>query len=194
VAGNNAMGSRVHENESNLQRIVGEELYTQGTKYLKAKYLVLNRGLLARILGALLCCHAFAQTQTASDSLVSTVQALDTKFFEAYNHCDLATTSSMVAEELEFYHDLTGLSTGRQALLDALKNNICGKVTRELVPGTLEIYPIAKYGAVEIGVHRFHHPNDSEVGEAKFIILWQNKDGAWKIARTISFDHHSLTK
>jgi hypothetical protein len=83
--------------------------------------------------------------------------------------------SSMVAEDLEFYHDKTGLALGRQNLLDAIKNNICGKVTRELVPDTLEIYPIAKYGAVEIGVHRFHHPGQPDnVGEAKFVMLWQN--------------------
>ena len=32
------------------------------------------------------------------------------------------------------------------------------------------------------------------VGEAKFIHLWQNKDGVWKITRVISFDHQSLAK
>jgi hypothetical protein len=81
--------------------------------------------------------------------------------------------------------------------VDAVKKNICGKVTRELVPGTLEVYPIANYGAVEIGIHRFHHPgagNENNVGEAKFIHLWQNKDGVWKVTRVISFDHHSANK
>ncbi|HTV56370.1 MAG TPA: DUF4440 domain-containing protein, partial [Terriglobia bacterium] len=78
-----------------------------------------------------------------------------------------------------------------QALLDGIKNNICGKVTRELVPGTLEVYPIAHYGAVEIGVHTFHHPGHPEnVGEAKFVQLWQNKNGNWQLTRVISFDHH----
>jgi hypothetical protein len=41
-------------------------------------------------------------------------------------------------------------------------------------------------------VHRFYHPYErdhGEVGEAKFIHLWQNKDGAWKITRVISYDH-----
>jgi hypothetical protein len=100
-----------------------------------------------------------------------------------------------VADVLEFYHDKTGLALGRQALVDGIKNNICGKVTRELVAGSLEVYPIAKYGAVEIGIHRFHHPgHDDDVGEAKFITLWQEKDGTWKITRAISFDHQSLTK
>jgi hypothetical protein len=151
--------------------------------------------LLVSVCLGLLFSQAHAQSPTASDPLFGIVQYLDTRFFGAYNHCDLATVSSMVADDLEFYHDVTGFSSGRGSLLDGLKNNICGKVTRELVPGTLEVYPIAKYGAVEIGVHRFHHPDNAEnIGEAKFITLWQNKDGVWKITRAISFDHHPLTK
>ncbi|HEY6466263.1 MAG TPA: hypothetical protein VIY69_09750 [Candidatus Acidoferrales bacterium] len=38
-------------------------------------------------------------------------------------------------------------------------------------------------------------PGDStNIGEAKFITLWQNDDGAWKITRVLSFDHHPFTK
>jgi hypothetical protein len=37
-----------------------------------------------------------------------------------------------------------------------------------------------------------YHPNDSgNVGEAKFIHVWQNKDGVWKITRVISYDHQA---
>ena len=141
-----------------------------------------------------------AQSADPPGQLFQTIQALDTEFFDTYNRCDLSKMSTMVAEDLEFYHDKTGLALGRQNLLDAIKNNICGKVTRELVPGTLEVYPIATYGAVEIGVHRFHHPGQPDnVGEAKFITLWQNKDpqsknGKWQITRVISFDHQPLKK
>jgi hypothetical protein len=39
----------------------------------------------------------------------------------------------------------------------------------------------SKYGAVEIGVHRFHHPDHAEnIGEAKFMTLWQNNHGICK--------------
>ena len=138
--------------------------------------------------------HIHAQAAPAPDPLFQTIQSLDAKLFDAYNHCDLEKFGSLLADDLEFYHDKSGLSSGRQALVEGVKNNICGKVTRELVPGTLEVYPIANYGAVEIGVHRFHHPGqDESVGEAKFIHLWQNKDGVWKITRVISFDHHGAT-
>jgi hypothetical protein len=41
------------------------------------------------------------------------------------------------------------------------------------------------------------HPKAEEsepTGEAKFVHLWQNKDGAWKITRVISYDHHAPAK
>ena len=137
-----------------------------------------------------------AQAQTpASDPLYATISGLDTSFFDAYNHCDLAKLGAMVSDDLEFYHDQTGLSVGRQSLIDGVKNNICGKVQRELVTGSLEVYPLKSYGAVEIGVHRFHHPGSlgpDAVGEAKFVMLWQVKDGVWRITRVISFNHFAL--
>jgi hypothetical protein len=53
------------------------------------------------------------------------------------------------------------------------------------------------FGAVEIGIHRFHHPGRDDVegvGEAKFFHLWQNSNGVWQITRVISFDHHALER
>jgi hypothetical protein len=60
--------------------------------------------------------RAHAQSTTPTDSLFKTIESLDSRFFDAYNHCDLATISSMVADNLEFYHDVTGQALGRQAL------------------------------------------------------------------------------
>jgi Domain of unknown function (DUF4440) len=129
----------------------------------------------------------------SQEELTKAVTALDKELFDAYNTCNLDKLGTLVADDLEFYHDKTGLAVGKQPFLDAIKNNICGKVTRQLVAGTLEVYPLHGYGAVEIGVHRFYHPASSPdkdvVGEAKFVTLWQYKDGAWKITRAISYDH-----
>jgi ketosteroid isomerase-like protein len=127
--------------------------------------------------------------------LTQTVMTLDTKLFDAYNRCDLKTLGAMVSDDLEFYHDQTGLMVGKAPFLQASQNNICGKVQRTLVPGSLEVYRLKGYGAVEIGVHRFHHPGDpGPGGEAKFVQVWQNKEGVWKVTRVISYDHESLTK
>jgi hypothetical protein len=37
--------------------------------------------------------------------------------------------SSLVSDDLEFYHDKTGLSVGKQVFIEGIKNNTCGKVT-----------------------------------------------------------------
>ena len=138
---------------------------------------------------------AYAQAVPGLDAIKSdqeltkAITALDKQLFDAYNTCNLEKLGTLVTDDLEFYHDKTGLAVGKQPFLKAIKENICGKVTRELVQGSLEVYPLHGYGAVEIGVHRFHHPGDSDVGEAKFVMLWQYKDGAWKISRVISYDH-----
>ena len=133
-----------------------------------------------------------AQTASEHDSLFSTIKSLDAELFDAYNHCNLTTLGAMVSDDLEFYHDQTGLSVGKATFLAAIKQNICGKVERKLLPQTLEVYPLKGYGAVEIGIHRFHHPGHLEegMGDAKFVTLWQNKDGAWKVTRVISYEHN----
>jgi hypothetical protein len=140
--------------------------------------------------------QATSQSTTQPDSLFQTIQALDAKLFDAYNHCDLTTLGEMVADDLEFYHDKTGLMVGKAPFLAAIKQNICGKVERTIDAGAMEVYPLKGYGAVQIGVHHFRHPAHPEEGEgaAKFVTLWQNKDGVWKMTRAISYDHGSAAK
>jgi hypothetical protein len=161
------------------------------------------RTLLFLLLLAICVPRASAQAVPSLDNIKSqaeldkAIAALDAALFDSYNRCDLEKFSSFFADDVEFYHDQGGVTLGRVALTDSIKKNICGKVTRELVPGTMQAHYMKGYGAVEMGVHRFHHPGheDTEgVGEASFIHLWQYKDGAWKITRVISYDHHAATK
>jgi hypothetical protein len=131
----------------------------------------------------------------SQEELDKAITSLDTALFDSYNRCDLEKFASLLADDVEFYHDQGGVTLGRANLTDSVRKNICGKVTRELV--SLQVYPMKGLGAVEIGVYRFHHPghDDTEgIGEAKFIHLWRYKDGAWKVTRVISYDHHSLQK
>lgn len=123
-----------------------------------------------------------------SKELYSTIIHMDSIYFNAYNSCDMETQGRIYADNIEFYHDKGGLMTSKQELLDAIKKNICGKVTRELVPGSIEIYPIGGWGAVEIGLHRFinHAEGDSRSKPDKFVIVWQHKDDQWLITRVIS--------
>jgi hypothetical protein len=110
---------------------------------------------------------------------------LDTALFDAYNRCDLEKFASLLSKNAEFYHDQGGLSVGKGALTDSVKQHACGKVTRELVPGTLKVYRMEGLGALEMRIQRFRRSDTAPADEGKFIYLWQRKDGAWKIMRLI---------
>jgi hypothetical protein len=91
------------------------------------------------------------------------------------------------------------VTLGRSALVDSIKNNVCGKTRRDLIPGTLEVHPMDGFGALQIGAHRFCDAKRTACdagsgGVGKFIHLWQHKDGVWKITRVISYDHASAVK
>jgi Domain of unknown function (DUF4440) len=123
-----------------------------------------------------------------SQPLYDSIAHMDSVYFTAYNNCDMATQAAIYLDSLEFYHDGSGLSTSKQAILTAIKENICGKVTRVLVKGSLEVYPLPNFGAVEIGLHRFinHQENDHVSPPERFIIVWRNRNGKWQISRVIS--------
>ncbi len=121
-------------------------------------------------------------------SLYDSIAAMDAKWEDAYNNCKLDVMEEVISEDLEFYHDQGGLMTSKQKLNEALKNNICGKVTRELKKGSLEVYPIKGYGAVEMGLHGFHNSQEpsSKIHYSKFVHIWTRVNGKWQITRVIS--------
>ncbi len=111
----------------------------------------------------------------------------------AYGKCDLQKASAFFSEDVEFYHDQGGLTRTRPALLEQIKT-VCGKQRRELVKGSLEVFPVPGYGAIQLGAHRFYHPtpNGGEEGgtvTARFLHVWQFQDGTWKITRVMSYAH-----
>src|SRR5258708_26153118 len=148
---------------------------------------------------ALLVGRADAQSLESmkwQEELDKAITSLDAALFDSYNRCDLKKFSTFFADDVEFYDDQGGVTLGRENLTESVKKNICGgDVRRELVPGTLQVHHMKGYGAVEIGVHRFYHPkSNTPAGEGRVIHLWQYKDGAWKMTRVISFDHHAAAK
>jgi len=57
-----------------------------------------------------------------------------------------------------------------------------------LIKGSLEVYPIKNYGAVEIGYHTFYNNKEpNAIAKAsKFIIMWKKENDAWSITKVIS--------
>lgn len=114
----------------------------------------------------------------------------DSLFFGAYNTCDknLDTYAAFFSDDIEFYHDKGGLMTSKSELIAATKKNVCGKVTRELVPGSIEVYPINNFGAIEIGLHKFHNSAEPNAisKSGRFLVVWKSENNTWKIIRVVS--------
>ena len=151
---------------------------------LRTSFMTEIRNLSLTLLTSICFFHGFSQ----ADTLYQTVINLDRDFFNAYNTCDIEKQASFYSDSIEFYHDKGGLTNSKQEILNATRKNICGKVTRELVKGSIEVSPVPGYGAVEIGMHMFHNKQEKDQvpHPSKFVIIWRNKDGKWSITRVIS--------
>lgn len=128
---------------------------------------------------------------TDNQQLHDTITHLDSVFFSAYNTCNinLETYASFYSDSIEFYHDKGGLMNNKEAIVASTKKFVCGKVTRTLVKGSIEVYPIKDYGAIEMGLHRFQNNEDASSTTSKpgkFIIVWQYKNNQWKITKVVS--------
>ncbi|MBO2009915.1 nuclear transport factor 2 family protein [Hymenobacter negativus] len=126
------------------------------------------------------------------EQLYQTVARLDTEMFAAFNAHDVAKLMSYFADNVEFYHDKGGLSNFSQtkdgfARLFAQSPDI----TRTLVPGSLEVYPVKDYGAIHIATQRFCHVENgrNDCGNSKFVMVWQQQGSTWKLTRVVSYDH-----
>ncbi|HVA54533.1 MAG TPA: nuclear transport factor 2 family protein [Gammaproteobacteria bacterium] len=133
---------------------------------------------------------------SGEDALYNTVAALDTAVFDSFNKCSspeqLKIHASYFAPDVEFYHDTGGVTWTRQDMLANTAKNACGHYRRALVPGTLKVFPIKDYGAIEQGVHRFCQIKTGACeGMADFIIIWTNQGGDWKITRVLSYGHRA---
>ena len=124
----------------------------------------------------------------ADKNLYEEIKAMDKAFFDAYNSCDLETQARIYSDDIEFFHDRGGLTTSKEDIINGTKRNICGKVTRILVEGSIEVYPINNYGAVQMGLHKFKNNNNpnAESKPSKFIAVWKKTAGDWKMEKVIS--------
>ena len=124
--------------------------------------------------------------------LYDEIARMDAVMFDAFNAHDSGALMSLFSDKLEFYHDLGGLQSYSDVAAGFKRmfgqNN---GMHRELVKGSLEVYPIKDYGAIEIGTHRFCHTEAAheECGTFKFLHVWRKEGTTWKVTRVVSYGH-----
>lgn len=126
------------------------------------------------------------------DTLHNTIYKQDSILFQAFNSRDFERFKEFFTNKLEIYQDNIGVRNYNQSM-EAFHELFDGAyvLTRQLVKGTLEVYPIKDYGAIEIGQHTFCHFENgkSDCGTFKFIHIWENQNGNWKINKIITYGH-----
>lgn len=143
---------------------------------------------------------AATDAQTAAhaprDALFEKISALDSAVFDAFNHCSnpaqLREHASYFAPDVEFYHDTGGVTWTRKDMIEKTRENVCGHFRRELVPGSLQVFPIKDFGAIEQGVHRFCQFDTGKCdGIADFVVVWRHQRDAWQITHVLSYGHRT---
>lgn len=123
-----------------------------------------------------------------SQELHDAITRMDSIFFEAYNTCKMDVQTAIYSDSIEFYHDKGGLSTSKKDILEGTRKYVCGKVTRQLIPGSIEVYPIKDFGAIELGQHKFFNNQEPDAPQhiSRFMIFWKKAGNDWKITKVVS--------
>lgn len=147
---------------------------------------------------------SFGQLEANSELHLLLAQKDSLLFNAAFNTCNTAVLEELFTEDFEFYHDKGGLTEGRDAFVNPMKENCAERITTDLQPSkrilianSLEVFPLYKdgvlYGAVQHGIHRFESldkDNSYERGDiAKFTHVWIKENSIWKVKRELSYDH-----
>jgi ketosteroid isomerase-like protein len=127
-----------------------------------------------------------------SGELFETIARMDSAIFDAFNAHDVDRLMALFTDDLEFYHDTGGLTDNRQNA-ESFKKMFASTpdIHRDLVKGSLEVYPVKDHGAMEIGEHRFCHKENGkdDCGTFKFAMVWRKTGESWKISRVLSYGH-----
>ena len=127
-----------------------------------------------------------------SPELYWEIARMDSLLFDAFNRQDMPAFQALFATDLEWFQDNGGLLDYQTVFTNfGTMFRQPDKLTRKLVQGSLEVYPVKGYGAIETGAHTFTHMENGKLieGTFKFLMIWQKQNGGWKISRVVSYDH-----
>ncbi|MCJ9428287.1 nuclear transport factor 2 family protein [Kordiimonas marina] len=151
--------------------------------------------------------EAMGSAAATHGPLYDAIRAADLRLFHvSFDLCDPDALATMVTDDLEFFHDRNGVvaTSGAQFIRDFRDH--CRKQKagtdflsrRELIPGSLRVYPLGPNRAFEMGSHRFFKLTpgapDQLTETALFAHVWAKVDGSWRLERVISYDHKDAPK
>lgn len=149
-----------------------------------------------------------SHAQVEADSeLYTAILKQDSLLFDVgFNTCNIKQFEELLREDFKFFHDKDSISD-KSKFIASLRNGLCISPTtyqsrRELLQESTGIYPLYKgknlYGAIQVGVHQFYETvagkSERFASIAKFTHVWLLKNGVWKLANSLSYDHQAESK
>ncbi|SHL86717.1 DUF4440 domain-containing protein [Flavobacterium chilense] len=128
------------------------------------------------------------------DLLKKEIIKMDSLLFDvAFNQCDTILFKKIIAEDIEFYDDRSGLNTSKTNEIKSLisKCVMSKKLIRKLNYCTID--KLGDFGAVQLGEHTFYF-DGKPTGTGRFVHIWERKEKDWVLKRIVSYEHRPIKK
>lgn len=105
-----------------------------------------------------------------------------------------------LTEDVEFYHDTTGLTRSRDAVVQSMMRGPCGTpglhMRREPVASSVKFNAVPGFGAILVGQHLFYERQgdgpEKPATLASFMVVWKLQSDRWLMTRIVSYDHQPV--
>lgn len=148
---------------------------------------------------ALICRGVLALAQSAD--LTTQIRLADSLLFSAgYNRCDTMVFEDMLCTDFEFWHDQSGITSGKRLFIASVRDGLCQlpyRARRVSIDTSITVYPMYRnneiYAAVQHGEHHFYALFSGKApvrtSAARYTHIWRKQNNKWLLSRVISYNH-----
>ncbi len=140
-------------------------------------------------LTVLLIVGCAAPQQDNTDEARAGIEATNAQFMEAFSQGDAAAVVACYTEDAQFLPPNSEIVSGREAVQEAIQ----GLIDAGIKGLRLEATEVEGHGDTAHEVGKYTMAIDGEtVDEGKYIVIWKNVDGQWKLHRDIFNSNNPL--
>ncbi len=121
--------------------------------------------------------------QSPSTKLHEAITAANEKFMTAFNNGDAAGVAALYTENGQLMPTNSDVMAGKQAIQAFWQ----GAMDMGIKSAKLEIVEVEDHGdtAIEVSRYMLLGEGDQELDSGKYVVIWKQEDGQWKLYRDI---------
>ena len=121
--------------------------------------------------------------ESSSKEVRDAIVAASRGFVAAFDKGDAAGVAALYAEEGQILPPNAGFMKGREAIQAFWQ----GAMDMGIASAKLETLEVEGHGdtAIEVGKYKLHAQDGQELDAGKFIVIWKQEGGQWKLHRDI---------